>query len=403
MDPSKAILDDVRVPGEILHCIFDHLVDDTPTIRSCTLVSHTWSSFSQPHLLRNIACPIKSDSSLHELLDFLNTKPDSAATNVRSLKVFGPVHEPYVDLGVQDLLAILQKLPQLERLALECLTLSSHPHSEPASVSTSKPHIKSISLCGIGSSPTTADALCALKVYLAPSNLSVTLAIASFPDAAVFQQFIDIVGTRIGVLSLNPLGGMFPLTTAAKAPFIENGATIPEVTVSTAPCSSLIHLVLFFTASGAIDKDTCFIMYWSVLSMWSNILQHTPPGVRHLTLRFQRYGPHTKETMRALEVLGEPDPHSADDLTRGWFKRIEESLLGRLPDLESVTCVLFDGGYTKDWKNLLAEAGIGGPLEGISGEKESGGGDDGYDDYVAFLIKAFPRLDAQGLLRFERV
>ncbi|KAI0750383.1 hypothetical protein C8Q74DRAFT_1309698, partial [Fomes fomentarius] len=377
MVPSKAILDDVRVPGDILHGIFD-LVDDTPTIRACTLVSHTWSSFSQPHLLRNIVCPIRSNSSLHELLDFLDTRPDVTATSVRSLKVSGPAREPYVELEVQDLLAILEKLPQLERLALECLTLSSsRPHLEPASASTSRPQIKSISLCGIGSGPTTADALCALKAYLAPSNLSVTLAIASFPDVAVFQQFIDIVGTRVGVLSLNPLGGMLPPTMAAdgKTPVDGNDddspeGTTPEVTISTAPCSSLVHLVLFFTASGAAmdDNDACFIMYWSLLWMWFNAVQHTPPSIRHLTLRFQRYGPHTKETIRALEALREPpNPRSWVNLSPEWFKGIEECVLSRLPDLESVTCVLFDGGYTKDWKNFLAEAGIGGPLEGISG------------------------------------
>ncbi|KAI0750386.1 hypothetical protein C8Q74DRAFT_1309735, partial [Fomes fomentarius] len=375
MDPSKAILDDDPVPGEILHGIFD-LVDDTPTIRSCTLVSHTWSSASQPHLLRNIAFAIENDSSLHELLDFLDTRPDGTATSVRSLKVFGPAREPYVELEVQDLLAIVQKLPHLERLALECLTLSSRPRSEPASASTSRPQIKSIRLCGIGSGPTTADALRALGAYLAPSNLSVTLAIASFPDVAVFQQFIDIVGTRVGVLSLNPLGGMLPPTMAAdgKTPVDDNDDdspedTTPEVTISTAPCSSLVHLVLFFTASGAMDdNDACFMMYSSLLWMWFNAVQHTPPGIRHLTLRFQRYGPHTKETMRALEALREPpDPRSWVNLSPEWFKRIEESLLGRLPEIESVTCVLFDRGYTKDWKNFLAEAGIGGPLEGISG------------------------------------
>lgn len=137
-------------------------------------------------------------------------------------------------------------------------------------------------------------------------------------------------------------------------------------------------------------------MYWGVLLTWFNILKHTPPA-----LRFQRYGPHTKETMRALETLREPPhPRSWIDLSPQWFKHIEESLLSRLlPDLESLTCVLFDGGYKKDWMKFLAEAGIRGRLEGISGE--SGGGDDGYDDYVAFLIKAFP-LHAQGLLRFER-
>ncbi len=150
------------------------------------------------------------------------------------------------------------------------------------------------------------------------------------------------------------------------------------------------------------DKDICFLMYESVLWMWFNILQNTPPGIRHLTLRFQRYGPHTEETMLFLEAHRKPpDPRAWVDFSSQWFKRIEESVLSRLPDLESVTCVLFDGGYTKDWKHFLAEAGIR-PLEGISGEKESSGGDDGHDDYVAFLIKAFPRLHSQGLLRFER-
>ncbi|KAI0801331.1 hypothetical protein C8Q74DRAFT_1214956 [Fomes fomentarius] len=136
-------------------------------------------------------------------------------------------------------------------------------------------------------------------------------------------------------------------------------------------------------------------MYCGVLSTWFSVLQHTPPGIRQVTLRFQRYGPHTKETMRALEALPEPPhPRSWIDLSPQWFKHIEESLLSRLPGLESLTCALFDGGYTKDWKNFLAEAGIRGRLEGISGE--SSGGDDGYDDYVAFLIKAFPLLHAQG-------
>ncbi|RPD55222.1 hypothetical protein L226DRAFT_616362 [Lentinus tigrinus ALCF2SS1-7] len=152
--------------------------------------------------------------------------------------------------------------------------------------------------------------------------------------------------------------------------------------------SSLDTLVLYSTTTSLLRREAATLLYSGILANNWRLLTQTPPqNLRHVELRFQRYGPHWRDTIDELWAIDDLEPA----LVR--WETVDAGMLVRFPYLESFTCVLCDGGFVEQWgpfgKELAAT-----PRSAHSRQAE-------FDDYVTFLQDAFPRLHAAGRLHFR--
>ncbi|KAI0708724.1 hypothetical protein C8T65DRAFT_208760 [Cerioporus squamosus] len=150
--------------------------------------------------------------------------------------------------------------------------------------------------------------------------------------------------------------------------------------------SSLDTLVLYSTTTSLVHRETATLLYAGILANNWRLLSNAPTSLRRIELRFQRYGPHWRDTIDELWAIDDLEPSLAR------WETVDAGTLARFPDLESFTCVLCDGGFVKQW----------GPIEGPSVTPKSVHSRHvEFEDYVAFLRDVFPRLHAAGRLRFR--
>ncbi|KAI0763104.1 hypothetical protein BD413DRAFT_484587, partial [Trametes elegans] len=71
------------LPQEVFHMILDHLGHNKPTLRSCSLVCHTWSAASRPRLFATVS-RYAHEGRLLKFLEFLEGHSDIAGY-IRSL------------------------------------------------------------------------------------------------------------------------------------------------------------------------------------------------------------------------------------------------------------------------------------------------------------------------------
>ena len=100
------------------------------------------------------------------------------------------------------------------------------------------------------------------------------------------------------------------------------------------PCNSLNELTLYLTGSGFADGDQQLMFLWGQFLATGELATFLAPSspLRHVTLRFQRFGPHTKTTERMLQALLSPN---------NWFRCIGwmERLLSRFKGLKTIGVV----------------------------------------------------------------
>ena len=158
-------------------------------------------------------------------------------------------------------------------------------------------------------------------------------------------------------------------------------------------CTAVHDLVFIISGSGILDSDSQFLVLMAQLSTFAEILALVPTDmhIRNITLRFQRYGPHTKETERMLEGLLHRGFWVSFDLTD-----FEQQHMERLGDLEALTCILCDDGLLREYGDYILAV----PVETTSGRAVDRQAE--YDFYASFVKRLFPQAQARGVLRVQR-
>ena len=123
------------LPLELVGIVVDHLHDDAPSLRACSLVSKDWTPAARFHLFRALYIRrVKSDDRITAFANFLSTPwGQSNCAYIRRLCLRGPSEDKapmrIPDLDLETLGAIVHKLPNLEILELWALAwpgLSRH-------------------------------------------------------------------------------------------------------------------------------------------------------------------------------------------------------------------------------------------------------------------------------------
>ncbi|RDX46373.1 hypothetical protein OH76DRAFT_1420265 [Lentinus brumalis] len=149
---------------------------------------------------------------------------------------------------------------------------------------------------------------------------------------------------------------------------------------------SLHTLVLYHTTTSMVQGEFATLLYAGILETNWRLLSNAPTSLRHIELRFQRYGPHWRDTIDELWAIDDMEPSHV------LWEVMDAGTLTRFPELESFTCVLCDGGFIEQW----------GPIKELSATPRSiHSRQVEFDDYIAFLRDVFPRLHAAGRLRFK--
>ena len=227
-----------------------------------------------------------------------------------------------------------------------------------------------------------------------PSPLTFAIALRGLGDRAPLNAIVRPLKQHICTLSVNVLG----LTCNLK--WLVEG--LPGNSPSLKPSDiqrerpdrlqlyqypSLKTLVLYSTTSSLLRRESATVLYAGILANnWMLLSQAPIQTLRHVELRFQRYGAHWRDTIDELSAIDDMDP----SIIR--WETVDAGVLARFPYLESFTCVLCDGGFMEQWgpfKSLAA------PPRSVHPQQVE------FDDYVAFLKDVFPRLHAAGRLRFR--
>ena len=164
--------------------------------------------------------------------------------------------------------------------------------------------------------------------------------------------------------------------------------------VDSPPCTSVSELNLYLTGSGFADPDMQLMLLWGQFIASGELAKFLAPHAptRRVTLRFQRFGPHTKATERMLGDLLNPG---------NWFQCIGwlERLLLQFKQLETLTCVLCDDGLAEQYGDYLPASpplAMSNSVEGAIGREEE------YAFYESFVRRSFPQFLAKGILRICR-
>ena len=163
--------------------------------------------------------------------------------------------------------------------------------------------------------------------------------------------------------------------------------------VGVPPCTALKELTLYLTGSGFADGDQQLMLLWGQLLATGELAKLLAPGapIRRVTLRFQRFGPHTKETEQMLEAILSPNNWLQ---CIGWMER----LLSRFKKLETMRCVLCDDGLAEQYGDYL-------PVDSMSPTSavvHALGREEEYAFYESFVRRSFPQFHANGILRIQR-
>ena len=227
-----------------------------------------------------------------------------------------------------------------------------------------------------------------------PSPLTFAIALRGLGDRAPLNAIVRPLKQHICTLSVNVLG----LTCNLK--WLVEG--LPGNSPSLKPSDiqrerpdrlqlyqypSLKTLVLYSTTSSLLRRESATVLYAGILANnWMLLSQAPIQTLRHVELRFQRYGAHWRDTIDELSAIDDMDP----SIIR--WETVDAGVLARFPYLESFTCVLCDGGFMEQWGPFKSLAP---PPRSIHPQQVE------FDDYVAFLKDVFPRLYAAGRLHFR--
>ena len=207
----KAKLPSDGIPGEIIDAVLAHLDGDSGSLRACTLISSSWRTFAQCHLLRTLVCrPDAPRLSPRHLSTFLSSASD-IIPYVRSLKVIGGKPTSEAEVAVEDILPLLSALPSLDSLLFERVPLftRSRPHDLPIEVTplpATEPLV--VNLCAIHWTESTDAFFRVLRDCLGPRPIHAVLRFASRDDHSSLPAFLNILGPNIARLSCNLLGSV---------------------------------------------------------------------------------------------------------------------------------------------------------------------------------------------------
>ncbi|PIL26348.1 hypothetical protein GSI_12104 [Ganoderma sinense ZZ0214-1] len=387
------------IPGELIDAVLDHLDNDRVSLRACTLVSSSWRSFARCHLLRTVVCrPNAARLSPRHLASFLSSTPD-VVPHIHSLKIIGSKTASEIEVAVEDVLPLLSAFPNLKSLSFERVPLFTRarpndPPIEAAPLPGSEP--LTISLCAIDYTDSTESFFRVLKDCLGTKPIHAFLRFASRDDHSSFPAFLNALGPKITHLSCNLLGSVGDVRMLTGGPgsddLVYDERLNPHVDVP--PCTSVTDLELYLTGSGYAYPDTQLMLLWGQFIASGELAKFLAPDapIRRVTLRFQRFGPHTKATERMLSDLLSPS---------NWFQCIDwlERLLLRFRRLETLTCVLCDDGFAEQYGDYLPADPT--PTAGSS-VGEVIGREEEYAFYESFVRRSFPQFLAKGILRIQR-
>ncbi|TFK90455.1 hypothetical protein K466DRAFT_384556 [Polyporus arcularius HHB13444] len=304
-------------------------------------------------------------------------------------------------LKIQDCIVLQDAIPfrrflsyfvRIDALVLKDVLVESTDH--PAELPSVEVQIRSILVCAVTASGGSGVLTNLFHGFEAPSS---PLSLALSPRTGVLERLAqnDILShfKFIRTLSVNVLSLSGSLNRIIedqrRFPPLRHW-DVPKEWVSAELCrrfSSIQTLVIYSTTTSSIHREPATLLYAAILANNWRLLSNAPTSLRHIELRFQRYGPHSRDTieeLRAIEEMKGPSPIR--------WGAVDAGTLARFPELESFTCVLCDGGFMDQW----------GPIEGLSATPRSVfSRQTEFDDYVVFLKDVLPRLQDEGRLQFR--
>ncbi|PIL27598.1 hypothetical protein GSI_10749 [Ganoderma sinense ZZ0214-1] len=388
------------IPGELIDAVLYHLNDDRVSLLACTLVSSSWCSFARCHLLHTVVCRPNVPHLLpRHLSTFLPSIPD-VIPHIHSLKIIGShTAESRSEVAVEDVMSLLSALPKLKSLSLERVPLFTRaPLHGPPIEATPLPGSEplTINLCAISYTDSTDSFFRVLRDYLGLKPIRAFLRFAIHDDHSSFPAFLDIFGRKIIHLSCNLLGYLGDFSFLIADPESEDQLYEQNLDshADAPPCTSVADLDLYLTGSGVADPDTQLIVLGGQILAIGELAKFLAPDapIRRVTLRFQRFGPHTRATERMLSQILVPS---------NWFQFISslERLLLQFRRLETLTCVLCDDGLAEQYGDYVPAVPmpttVSSVAEVISREEE-------YAFYESFVRRAFPEFLAKGVLQIRR-
>ena len=445
-----------RVPIDVFNVVLSY-VNGVATLRSCALVCSSWHLHIRPYLFRRIVYrPAIPSRTFKDLEVFLSTLPEPGRF-LRSVTIDGLVEGGgrRIELPVEEILEQLAQLPMVTHITLKNLKLARH-HASPAAASISdvaspkltRPigravkelqvreclflrygvpflhflsHFKSIDALTLKrvvvESPRESELaeLPPCRVQLGSVFFSGVHATGSNRVLGrIFDGFDAQTSSSPPSVALTLYGGMVDRTLGDLVAPIRRHVRMLSVNVLVATCSitriivdqahyplpahysdmpmeqlsrlsldefsSLHTLVLYSTTTNTLRGESATVLYGAVLANNWKVLSQVPvQKLRRVELRFQLYGIHRRDTIDELRAVD--------------WETVDAGMLARFPCLESLVCVLCDGGFLEQWEPLeVTPAAISRPVHGLQAE---------FDDYVALLEAALPRLHAAGLLHFR--
>ncbi|TBU28532.1 hypothetical protein BD311DRAFT_758396 [Dichomitus squalens] len=387
----------IEVPGDIIELITDHLVDNHLSLSSCALISHSWHYIARRRFFRAVVCrPDRPHLSPLSLVAFISSNPD-LVSYIRSLKVIGGFSVSMNDVSWEDTAALLSLLPNLRSLSFERVSLIAAAGDHEMLLSETQlsfTEISTITLSAIFHTGTTGSFWRLLRSHRGPRPLTVHLKYAHPEDCQSFRGFLDAFGPDVRCVSYNLIGslgrvGVLASNTIADGDFYDR----VDLAFGVPSRAAIDEVVFIISGSGTLDPDSQFLVLMAQLAALAEILELIPTDVHihNITLRFQRYGPHTNETERMVEGLLSRGSWVSFDLTD-----FEQRLMERLAKLEALMCILCDDGLMEEYRDYLPAF----PTEtGHSGLVDRQAE---YDFYASFARRLFPQSHAKGILRIQR-
>ena len=145
------------IPQELVNTTIDHLHDDIKTLRSCSLVAHSWLEISRSHLFSEIAITL-SIRTIEAFIKLL-VSSTNVGLHIRRLRLQRTrrtcfelfLHTracPQIDIGILEF--ILSKLPKLISLSFCDVNLVSQTCLKPRSPTPARYYLKNLAFEGVG-------------------------------------------------------------------------------------------------------------------------------------------------------------------------------------------------------------------------------------------------------------
>lgn len=434
----------LTLPPELLDSVFCNLQPDTPSIRSCTLVCHAWLVLSRPYLFRSttLVCrPAVPLFSFNDLDTFLSESPE-IVRHIRAFKVHGanpnPMH--YVEVAVEDVHTALSRLPNVICIEFE-LVLFIQQILGDASIPVNRRCIEEATFrsCFIKDDYSFYRLFAPIKSitalvldhvrcmessvryypgfppdYLQIDDIHITALLSrtirplqgffrtcrthsplrlfltmteDLEDDTTLGTFLPACKDDVTSVSANVLGAVCKLGWMVDGvpPRCEPG---PPPRTDLSGCISLRKLVLYFTTSSAMQGPPATRLYARIFSGNVLLISRSSPSLRHITFRFERYGPYVRHMVEDMQAIGNMGPIPP-------WRRLDALINQRFPHLEAVVFVVGDEPSAALSGRVPREA------SGYDRSVPTSGREEEFDSWVAFLVRAFPQLNERGFLRFK--